>query len=84
VAVAQHLCELADQAAGGAEFFAAGGDLRERGPVVIGEFAGRGEDPAGHFPGCGRWWWRGDGGVVAELGGEPAQGALAAAVAPFT
>ena len=83
VAVAQHVRELADQAAGGFEFLAAGGDLRERGPVVIGELAGRGEDPAGHLPGRRRGWWRGDGSVLAELGGEPAQGALAAAVAAF-
>jgi hypothetical protein len=44
---------------------------------------GGGQDPARHFPGCGRWWRRGDGSVLAELGGEPAQSALAAAVAAF-
>ena len=63
------------------EFLAAAGDLRERGAVVVGEVAGRGEDPAGHFPGRGRWRRRGDGGVAAELGGEPAQGAQASLVA---
>jgi hypothetical protein len=31
VAVAQQICELADQVAGGRQFLAAGGDLRERG-----------------------------------------------------
>jgi len=39
VAVAQHVGELADQAAGDGQFPAAGGDLRERGPVVIGQLA---------------------------------------------
>jgi SAM-dependent methyltransferase len=67
--------------AGRLEFGAAGGDLRERGAVGVGELAGRGEDPAGHLLGCWRWRGRGDGGVAAELGGEPAQGAQAAAVA---
>ena len=63
------------------EFLAAGGDLGERGAVGVGELAGRGEDPAGHFPGRGRGRWCGDGGVLAQLGGEPAQGAQAAPVA---
>ena len=39
VAVSQHVGELADQAAGGSQFLAAGGDLCERGPVVIGQLA---------------------------------------------
>jgi hypothetical protein len=60
---------------------AAGGDLRERGAVAVREIAGRGEDPAGYL--LRRWCWRsrGDGGVLAQPGGEPAQGARAAAVA---
>ncbi len=57
------------------------GDLRERGVVGVGELAGRGEDPAGHLPRRRRGWWCKDGGVVAQLGGEPAQGAQAALVA---
>ena len=70
--------ELADQVTGGGEFLAAGGDLRERGAVVVGELAGRGEDPAGYLLRRGRWRRRGDGGVLAQPGGEPAQGAQAA------
>jgi hypothetical protein len=40
VAVAEHVREAADQVTGRFEFLAAGGDLRERGPVVLGEVAG--------------------------------------------
>ena len=83
MAVTEHVGELPDQGTGGFEFLAVGGDLRERGTVVVGEVAGRGEDPAGHLPGRRRrrWRWRGHGGVLAQRGGEPAQGAQAAAVA---
>ena len=80
-AVAEHVGELADQIAGRFELFAAGGDLREVGTVVVGEVAGRGEDPTGRLVGRRCWRRRGDGGVAAQLGGEPAQGAQAAAVA---
>ncbi len=83
VAMAEHFRELAEQVTGGGEFWAAGGDPGEVGPVGVGEPAGRGEDPAGPLPGCWRGWGRGDGGVVAEPGGEPAQGAQAAPVAAF-
>jgi hypothetical protein len=58
-AVAEHVGELADQIAGRFELFAAGGDLREVGTVVVGEVAGRGEDPTGRLVGrrcsTGRW-----------------------------
>jgi hypothetical protein len=40
VLVAEHVRELADQVTGGREFFAAGGDLGERGAVIVGELAG--------------------------------------------
>ena len=72
VLVAEHVGELADQVPSGGELLAAGGDLGECGAVAD-ELAGRGEDPAGHFLGRGRGWWCGNGGVVAELGGEPTQ-----------
>jgi hypothetical protein len=80
-AVAEHVREATDQVTGSFELGTAGGDLRERGAVCVGEVTGRGEDPAGRFLGCGRWRWRGDGGVAAQLCGEPAQGAQAAEVA---
>src|SRR5712691_4085282 len=81
--MAEHVREAADQVTGGGEFLAAGGDLGERGAsaVVVGELAGRGEDPGGRLPGCGRGWRCGNGGVLAEPGGEPAQGAQASQVA---
>ena len=79
--MAEHVRELADQGTGRVEFLAAGGDLPERGTVAAGEVARRGEDPAGHLSGWRRWRWRGDGGVLAQLGGMPAQGAQAAPVA---
>jgi hypothetical protein len=79
--VAEHVGELADQVAGGEQLWAAGGDAGERGAVIVGEFAGRGEDPAGDFLGRGRRRWRGDVGVAAQLGGEPAQCAQASGVA---
>jgi len=81
VLVAEHVGELADQVTGDGEFLAAARDLAERGAVSVGELAGRGQDPAGHLPGRGRGRCCGDGGVLAELGGEPAQGAQAAPVA---
>ena|SRR5215467_3294848 len=65
---------LLPRVAGEGEFLAPGDDLGERGAVVVGELARRGEEPAGHLPGRGRGWWCRDGGVAAELGGEPAQG----------
>ena len=58
--------KLADQVTGRFEFLAAGGDLRERGPVVLGEVAGRSEAPAGHLLGRRRWRGRGDCGVAAH------------------
>ncbi len=67
-AVAEHVREVADQVAGRFELRAAGGDLRERGAVVVGEVAGRGEDPAGHLLGRRRWRRRGDGGVAGAAG----------------
>jgi hypothetical protein len=79
--VAEHVRELADQDDGRLEFFAAGGDLRERGAAVLGQVAGRGEDPAGYLLRRWRRRGRGDGGVAAQPGGDPAQGAQAAAVA---
>jgi hypothetical protein len=69
--VAQHVGELADQVAGRFELLAVGGDLRERGAVAVGEIVGRGEDPSGRRLRRGRWRRRGDGGVLAEPGGEP-------------
>jgi hypothetical protein len=53
----------------------------ERGAVVAGEIAGRGEDPAGHLLRRGRWRGRGHSGAPAQPGGEPAQGVQAALVA---
>ena len=38
--MAEHAGELADQITGGVEFGAAGGDLRERVAVAVGEVAG--------------------------------------------
>ncbi len=83
-AVTEHVRELADQVPGRFELGAAAGDLRERGAVVLGEVAGRGEDPAGHLLRRRRRRGRGDGGVAAQPGGEPAQGAQAAPVAAVT
>ena len=79
--MAEHAGELADQITGGVEFGAAGGDLRERVAVAVGEVAGRGEDPASHLLRRRCWRGRGDLGVAAQLGGEPPQGAQAALVA---
>jgi hypothetical protein len=65
-AVAEHVCELADQITGGVEFGAAGGDLRERGTVVAGHLTRRGEHPAGYLFCLGRWRSGRDGGVLAS------------------
>jgi hypothetical protein len=80
-AVAEHVREVADQGPGHFELLTSAGDLRERGAVVLGEVGGRGEDPAGYLLGRGCWRGRGDGGIAAQLGGEPTQGAQAALVA---
>jgi hypothetical protein len=80
-AVAEHVRELADQGAGRLELGAAGGDQCERGAVILSKIAGRGENPAGRLLRRRRWRGRGHSGVAAQLGGEPAQGAQAAAVA---
>jgi hypothetical protein len=48
-AVQEHAGELADQGAGGGEFRASAGDGVQGGAVAVGEVAGRGEDPGGHF-----------------------------------
>jgi hypothetical protein len=77
-AIPGRACEVTDQGTSRFELGAASGDLGERGAVVLGEVAGRGEDPAGHLLG---WRGCGDGGVAAQPAGEPAQGAQAAPVA---
>lgn len=80
MAVAQHVREVPDKGAGSGEFLAAAGDLGQCCAAVVGELARRDEDPACHL-------WRGavlvpgDGGVLAQPGGEPAQGAQASPVA---
>ena len=79
--VAEHVGEAADQVAGRGEFRAAGGDPGKRGAVIVGELAGRGEDPGGHFPGCGRWRRCRIGDVLAQPRGKPPQGAQASQVA---
>jgi hypothetical protein len=80
-AVAEHVRELADQVTGGVQFGAAAGDLRERRAVIVSEIAGRGEDPACCLLRRRCWRRHGDGGVAAQLGCEPAQGAQASQVA---
>jgi hypothetical protein len=80
-AVHEHIGEVTDQGAGGAEFRAAAGDGAQGGPVVVGEVAGRGKDPGGHFLGRGRWRAGRAGGFLAEPGGVAAQRAQAAVVA---